>query len=103
MAARVGSIAGGRAGERRGAGMAARGGAQLRGTRRRRAMRPPPPDRLSVPRRQGHENPAVGPQRQPLLGDGGTQEVSTEPLEPVPILARDGNGAMQVEAVTTRL
>ena len=36
MAARVGSTAGGRAGERRGAGMAASGGAQLRGARGRR-------------------------------------------------------------------
>ena len=38
MAARVGGNAGGRAGERRGAGMAARGGAQLRGTRGRRVV-----------------------------------------------------------------
>jgi len=52
---------------------------------------------------QGHENLAVGPQRQPLVGDGGTQKVSTELLEPVPILARDGDGAMQVEALAARL
>ena len=52
---------------------------------------------------EGHENPAVGPQCQPFLDDGRTQEIPAELLEPISILACDGNAAMQVEAVTARL
>src|SRR5207244_9454574 len=52
---------------------------------------------------EGHQNLAVGPQRQAVLGDGRTQEISTKLLEPIPILARNGDARMQVEAVTARL
>ena len=57
-----------------------------------------------APRRlEGHEDRAVRPQREPLLGDGRAQKIAAELLESIPILARDGDGAMQVEAVTPRL
>ena len=52
---------------------------------------------------EGHQNLAVGPQCQPFLGDGRTQEIAAELLEPISILACDGNAAMQVEAVKARL
>ena len=52
---------------------------------------------------RGHEDRAVRPQLEPLLGDGRAQEIAAELLESIPILAPDGDGAMQVEAVTPRL
>ena len=79
------------------------------GLQRRRALEQG--DRLEAevrgsvaPRRlEGHEDRAVRPQREPPLGDGRAQKIAAELLESIPILARDGDGAMQVEAVTPRL
>jgi hypothetical protein len=54
-------------------------------------------------RLEHHEHRTVGPQREAVLRDGRAQQVATELLEPVPVLARHRDPRVQVAAVAPRL